>query len=141
MLSISSITIIDGGKDYIDRETVINVVPKGIDCKLSPNVHKWNINAVARYGSILSNQTFKDTTQVASEVKLENKLVSFYPGLNYRKNLNDNIDEFDAEISGGERSEFNLLEKIQNAHHYDLLLVDEPESSFDNSSNNKSPSG
>ena len=96
---ISSITIIDGGKDYIDRETVINVVPKGIDCKLSPNVHKWNINAVARYGSILSNQTFKDTTQVASEVKLENKLVSFYPGLNYRKNLNDNIDEFDAEIS------------------------------------------
>ncbi len=42
------------------------------------------------------------------------------------------LNEFDAEISGGERSEFNLLEKIQNAHHFDLLLVDEPESSFDN---------
>jgi ABC-type dipeptide/oligopeptide/nickel transport system ATPase component len=42
------------------------------------------------------------------------------------------LNEFDAEISGGERSEFNLLDKIQNAHHFDLLLVDEPESSFDN---------
>ena len=30
------------------------------------------------------------------------------------------------------KAEFNLLEKIQNAHHFDLLLIDEPESSFDN---------
>ncbi len=35
-------------------------------------------------------------------------------------------------MSGGERSEFNLLEKIQDAFHYDMLLIDEPESSFDN---------
>lgn len=42
------------------------------------------------------------------------------------------LNEFDAEISGGERSEFNLLDKIQDAHHFDLLLIDEPESSFDN---------
>jgi len=42
------------------------------------------------------------------------------------------INEYGAEVSGGERSEFNLLDKIQNAHHYDLLLIDEPESSFDN---------
>ncbi len=42
------------------------------------------------------------------------------------------LNEYGTEVSGGERSEFNLLEKIQNAHHYDLLLIDEPESSFDN---------
>ena len=42
------------------------------------------------------------------------------------------LNEYGAEVSGGERSEFNLLDKIQNAHHYDLLLIDEPESSFDN---------
>lgn len=42
------------------------------------------------------------------------------------------LNEYDAEISGGERSEFNLLDKIQDAHHYDMLLIDEPESSFDN---------
>jgi len=42
------------------------------------------------------------------------------------------LNSHGAEVSGGERSEFNLLEKIQNAHHYDMLLIDEPESSFDN---------
>ncbi len=42
------------------------------------------------------------------------------------------LNEHGVEVSGGERSEFNLLEKIQNAHHFDMLLIDEPESSFDN---------
>lgn len=41
-----------------------------------------------------------------------------------------NADGF--EVSGGERSEFNLLQEIQDAQKYDLLLIDEPESSFDN---------
>ncbi|MBU3209862.1 hypothetical protein KPL28_09540 [Clostridium algidicarnis] len=35
-------------------------------------------------------------------------------------------------VSGGERAEFNLLKEIQDALKYDLLLIDEPESSFDN---------
>lgn len=34
--------------------------------------------------------------------------------------------------SGGERSEFFLLEKIEGASSADVLLIDEPESSFDN---------
>jgi len=37
-----------------------------------------------------------------------------------------------AEISGGERSEFRLLQEIKDAQNYDMLLIDEPESSFDN---------
>lgn len=36
------------------------------------------------------------------------------------------------EVSGGERSEFRLLQEISDAQNYDLLLIDEPESSFDN---------
>jgi hypothetical protein len=36
------------------------------------------------------------------------------------------------EVSGGERSEFNLLHEIQDARSFDILLIDEPESSFDN---------
>lgn len=36
------------------------------------------------------------------------------------------------EVSGGERSEFNLLQEIQDAQKFDMLLIDEPESSFDN---------
>ena len=35
-------------------------------------------------------------------------------------------------VSGGERSEVNLLEQVKDAQNYDMLLIDEPESSFDN---------
>ena len=41
-----------------------------------------------------------------------------------------NKDGFDA--SGGERSEFFLLDEIEKASEHDMLLIDEPESSFDN---------
>lgn len=36
------------------------------------------------------------------------------------------------EVSGGERSEFRLLQEIADAQNFDILLIDEPESSFDN---------
>lgn len=36
------------------------------------------------------------------------------------------------EVSGGERSEFRLLQEIADAQNFDVLLIDEPESSFDN---------
>lgn len=35
-------------------------------------------------------------------------------------------------VSGGEKSEFNFLQKIKDAILSDILLIDEPESSFDN---------
>jgi len=35
-------------------------------------------------------------------------------------------------VSGGERSEFNLLNEISDSLKFDILLIDEPESSFDN---------
>lgn len=41
-----------------------------------------------------------------------------------------NTDGFEA--SGGERSEYFLLQEIEDARNYDMLLIDEPESSFDN---------
>jgi len=41
-----------------------------------------------------------------------------------------NKDGFD--VSGGERSEFRLLQEIKDAQNHDILLIDEPESSFDN---------
>lgn len=42
--------------------------------------------------------------------------------------LNNN----DAEISGGERAEYLLYNQIKSGENYDLILIDEPESSFDN---------
>ena len=35
-------------------------------------------------------------------------------------------------VSGGERSEFRLLQEINDSQNHDILLIDEPESSFDN---------
>lgn len=35
-------------------------------------------------------------------------------------------------VSGGERSEFRLLQEISDAQQFEMLLIDEPESSFDN---------
>ncbi len=42
------------------------------------------------------------------------------------------LNKHGFEVSGGERSEFNLLHEISDALKHDILLVDEPESSFDN---------
>ena len=51
----------------------------------------------------------------------------------YFVNINYNILNRDGfKVSGGERSEFRLLQEIKDAQNYDILLIDEPESSFDN---------
>lgn len=42
------------------------------------------------------------------------------------------LNKYNYEVSGGERSEFNLLQEINDALQHDMLLIDEPESSFDN---------
>lgn len=42
------------------------------------------------------------------------------------------LNEDGFEVSGGERSEFRLLQEISDAQNYEILLIDEPESSFDN---------
>ncbi|WP_335989180.1 histidinol phosphatase [Pseudoalteromonas sp. CH_XMU1449-3] len=42
------------------------------------------------------------------------------------------LNKFGDSVSGGERSEYRLLRKLNDAKNYDILLIDEPESSFDN---------
>lgn len=42
------------------------------------------------------------------------------------------LNQYGFAVSGGERAEFSLLQKINDAQKYDILLIDEPESSFDN---------
>lgn len=42
------------------------------------------------------------------------------------------INEKGNELSGGERAEYNLLREIKGSEQYDILLLDEPEASFDN---------
>ncbi len=42
------------------------------------------------------------------------------------------LNQYGQPVSGGERAEYNLLQSINGASKYDLVLIDEPESSFDN---------
>jgi len=42
------------------------------------------------------------------------------------------LNKYGFDVSGGERAEFNLLQAIDDANDYDMLLIDELESSFDN---------
>jgi ABC-type dipeptide/oligopeptide/nickel transport system ATPase component len=66
----------------------------------------------------------------------ELKEIEVIPSSDYYKyftNVNFRVlNKYGFDVSGGERSEFNLLNEINNAMQYDMLLLDEPESSFDN---------
>lgn len=42
------------------------------------------------------------------------------------------LNQYGYSLSGGERAEFRLLQEIDDANRYEMLLIDEPESSFDN---------
>lgn len=42
------------------------------------------------------------------------------------------LNERNTELSVGERAEYNLLHELKSADNYDVLLLDEPEASFDN---------
>lgn len=42
------------------------------------------------------------------------------------------LNQFGSSAAGGERSEYNLLQELVDAARSDILILDEPESSFDN---------
>lgn len=92
---------------------------------------------------------FKDT--IRRQVSLKDSFEKYNNPFEFLQSLKDNdklensdyhrlfvriqyliLNKDGNEVSGGERSEFRLLQEIKDAQNYDLLLLDEPESSFDN---------
>ncbi|WP_316840055.1 PHP domain-containing protein [Pedobacter gandavensis] len=62
------------------------------------------------------------------EIQLEEtEFYKYFVDIEYKT-----LNKHNFQVSGGERSEFNLLYEIGDAMQYDILLIDEPESSFDN---------
>lgn len=57
----------------------------------------------------------------------QSDLLKCFVGFNYSVTNNAGL-----EISGGERAEYKLEKEIKDAERYDILLIDEPESGFDN---------
>lgn len=102
-----------------------------------------NIGAFTKAGEIRSTsgeqtsfkealKEYKDPYQYLQVLKADvnldkSKLYRLFAKIEY-KILNS--DGF--EVSGGQRSEFRLLQEIKDARDFDFLLIDEPESSFDN---------
>ena len=66
-------------------------------------------------------------TLLANESLTPSELYKLFAKISYRILNRDGF-----EVSGGERSEFRLLQEIKDAQNHDILLIDEPESSFDN---------
>lgn len=62
-----------------------------------------------------------------NEKIFESELPKLFTKFSYRI-----LNKSGTDISGGERSEFRLLQAIKDAQLFDILLIDEPESSFDN---------
>jgi Fe-S cluster assembly ATPase SufC len=64
---------------------------------------------------------------LTDESLMPSELYKLFAKISYRI-----LNKDGAEVSGGERSEFRLLQKIRDAQSHEILLIDEPESSFDN---------
>lgn len=73
------------------------------------------------------NDTFKYIKQLKEDDVPADKLCKTIINISY-----DVINQKGNKISGGEKAEFNLLKELDDAKNYDILLLDEPESSFDN---------
>lgn len=111
---------------------------------------------VYRFKIELNRMEFKKTTEIKNDLHIKNSIAigdefKFYnqPYRYIKKLENAKIDkniihkalikfkasvlnERNAELSGGERAEYNLLHELKDAENYDVLLLDEPEASFDN---------
>lgn len=108
------------------------------------------------YKLILNRKEFKNSSEVKSILGVSQSMQSIF---NYYKNndfynyvkelliIHQTYDAIATAIinldvvvlnskgvqpSGGERAEFNLLKELKDSEMYDVLLLDEPEASFDN---------
>lgn len=80
-------------------------------------------DAYAKYNNAYEYlQELKDIDSIDKSL-----LHTFFCDINYEV-----LNSLGYKVSGGERSEFRLLQNINDAYNYDMLMIDEPESSFDN---------
>lgn len=80
------------------------------------------INAFAKYGNPIQ---YLDELKAAGVES--NRIYKLFAAIDYKI-----LNSSGLPVSGGERAEFNFLQKIKDAILCDILIIDEPESSFDN---------
>lgn len=108
--------------------------------------YKFKVRATRKpYSSVQSIKSkIKNCPSISNEFKYYNKpytyvnalLESGVPKNQIYKTIVDveytALNNNGGEISGGERAEYLLYSQIKSGENYDLILIDEPESSFDN---------
>lgn len=100
-------------KEYINATDLSNIL----------HIKATYVEAYKKYNSTLEYITeLKKITQIS-----QSDYYKFFIKIQY-----EILNEHELPVSGGERAEFNLLRTIQDARKFDILLIDEPESSFDN---------
>ena len=121
-LKKESVIFEDGLQGYRIEVTSSPFLGAG-EIKQASRVQTSFVKAFARYQS-----PYEYLRELLSDESLSQAaLYRLFAKITYRT-----LNKDGYEVSGGERSEFRLLQEIADAQNFDLLLVDEPESSFDN---------
>ena len=123
--------------NFLKKEAVVvkeEIQGFSVEAKKEPFAGAGEIKDVSRVKTAFSAafQKYGDPYEYLRELMLvdnlsRSDLYKLFSKITYRILNKDGF-----EVSGGERSEFRLLQEIADAQNYDILLIDEPESSFDN---------
>jgi len=122
---------------FLQKEAVIseeNVQRFRVVASRAPFNGAGEVKLVSR-SRVAFSDAYKDYNQpykyLQSLVNIESldpsELYKYFVKIDYKI-----LNKHGYEVSGGERSEFRLLQEIKDAQDYEILLIDEPESSFDN---------
>lgn len=123
--------------NFLKREAVVfeeSIQGFRVEAKKEPFVGPGEIKEVSHVKTAFSDafKKYEDPYKylralLSNESLTRSELYKLFVKIGYRILNKDGF-----EVSGGERSEFRLLQEIMDAQNYDVLLIDEPESSFDN---------
>ena len=140
-------------RKYIDDK---NKIDKFNDiCELVKRERSKELQKTGKFKLVMNTGAYKKVGEIKNRIStkdaLSNAFKKYSTGYDYLQELKkiegiarseyykcyvntkfDVVNNYNLSASGGERAEYNLLNEIRSASEYDLLLIDEPESSFDN---------
>lgn len=104
-----------------------------INVSVRPFVNATDLKSVRLRQMSLVNafSMYEDPIKYLNELKKigvdSDRIYKLFAAIDYKI-----LNSSGLSVSGGERAEFNFMQKIKDAILYDILIIDEPESSFDN---------
>ncbi len=123
--------------DIVNQEIKINEEDK-YGFKIATYIKKYKnssdlkskvkcLNGVSEEFKSYNKDAFDYLNKIYEQIEEKSMLYRCFWKVEF-KVLNKNGNE----LSGGEKAEYNLLSELEDAYRNDIVLIDEPESSFDN---------